>query len=997
MKTLILILLNDSTFAERFFSQDNQIFALYAVITGTVVVLIAWIAKKVWDFFTRVRKDNRTNTDTLWQFRIKAKTLQPGLHLNVTNYKRPFFQRNSFEEIYNIFVNQKKHLIISGRSGLGKSRTVFELLSKLETKTEILIPKFPKPEDYDPIKSFKKLKRVILLLDDLQKYEISDIQFYIENLKSVAVDFQFIATCRSEYDEKIYADYNLSNLKRIALTPLSIAEGKSLAKMVNVKFNSQTFDNTAGSILYDLERLKVIYKQLEINQRLILEMIKLLKALSLNCDSGSVKEVAQHVYGFNEAYLKHDEWRNQIKRLRTMGFFDISTKGDILINDVYLSRLIEIDFLPVFKRYYKYLIEIKNSGALFYCGLYLESIDNFDFAEKCYNIAVSLYPRYSSAYYRLGMMYLKKAEHSEHALEYNNAGKFISQSIEYFLMASSLKSIDVAYHITLGYAYTKAAAVFDKTLDKKSEKKNLLLAIEVFGKTLNQIPKNASVARMRGFCYFQLEEYEKAMADYNSSISFDPFSPHPYYLLGLLYIAMDDDAKAIENYKKCLMRNPNFYQAYNNIGHIFSKRLQNPQYSIIEKESMAKSAIGSFLNSIRLSKGKHIVAYANLGHVYETQNRHLAAIKSYSIAIKKSPNYGAAYVSRGYALIKLLRFDEAESDLLKAIKLGYTQESLYQTLSFLYQKLGEKTSKGGDPVESDVFYKKALSYYEELLENKDIHVILSAKLGMAITYEKMGEIEKSTTLFRELLKNKHKNSKIISSAIQHITSTNNVAMLIELLEEFVLSVELDEIRKTDRKLLKEFCFFIQRCCKAGNFNINFLPFIEKMKVSFPEDYIVYKTSGFYYLYKVTNNCPPATNYEYVNLAETDFKKGLEVAPFSPVLHKYYCITNSVKCDLLKTNKELLNSKANLDTYLVCVEKTKLAFDESIRLLNTFIYPEIKVEYAIFLRKNNRISESSKIEKEAIEELLEQVNQNQKTMPQVEEELKELNSLKTTSN
>ena len=382
----------------------------WSVVIGTPFVILAGLTGLYLAFgWWKASRESKKNTGSLWQFDVKSTGLKPGKGFNIWSFKEAFHDRDSVEKAREKFLDEKKNLILTGRSGLGKTRTAFEILSKSKKKYEILIPFRTRPESFESKSSFKKRKSVILFIDDLQDYDPEDIAFYLDNLVAHSSEVRLLCTCKTEHEVAIYSSFPIPDLERYDIKEWAVSEGRSLASLLNIDFDERAFDRTPASLIYNLDKLKERYKQLAGNEKVILESIKLLKTITLRCNSDEVKGVAENVFELDQEYLSFNNWRDEFKKLETIGFYVVSEQGSVIVNDRYLSDLYELDFFPAFDRYFKYASDNGFDKALVVSGIYLDRRKHFDYAEKCFKEAIKISPKYASPYYRLGSHYLKKA------------------------------------------------------------------------------------------------------------------------------------------------------------------------------------------------------------------------------------------------------------------------------------------------------------------------------------------------------------------------------------------------------------------------------------------------------------------------------------------------------------------------------------------------------------------------------------------------------------
>jgi tetratricopeptide (TPR) repeat protein len=134
--------------------------------------------------------------------------------------------------------------------------------------------------------------------------------------------------------------------------------------------------------------------------------------------------------------------------------------------------------------------------------------------------------------------------------------------------------------------------------------------------------------------------------------------------------------EAINAYKKALSINPDYAEAYNNMG-VALKDLGK----IDEAIKIFKKAI--------LIKPHYVEAYNNLGNAYKDQHKTEDAIKAYKEAISLKPDYAEAYNNLGNSLYYLERFDEAVEFINKSILLKPNYVLAYNNLGIVLAAQGK--------------------------------------------------------------------------------------------------------------------------------------------------------------------------------------------------------------------------------------------------------------------------------------------------------------------
>jgi len=138
---------------------------------------------------------------------------------------------------------------------------------------------------------------------------------------------------------------------------------------------------------------------------------------------------------------------------------------------------------------------------------------------------------------------------------------------------------------------------------------------------------NAYAHYKRGDAYDDIQEYEKAIAEYNKAIEINPNYASAYYNRGCANAEMGQYSEAVADYDRALELRPN-----------------------------------------------HFLAYYNRGLVYSRIGENEKAITDYNKAIQVDPDDADAYYSRGLAYNKKGEVAKGVSDLEKCIELSTNPE-----------------------------------------------------------------------------------------------------------------------------------------------------------------------------------------------------------------------------------------------------------------------------------------------------------------------------------
>jgi len=161
--------------------------------------------------------------------------------------------------------------------------------------------------------------------------------------------------------------------------------------------------------------------------------------------------------------------------------------------------------------------------------------------------------------------------------------------------------------------------------------------------------------------YYDLEQYEKAISNYNKAIQLNPNDANTYNGRGLAYYDLEQYENAISNYNKAIQLNPNDANTYNGRGLAYYKL---EQY---------KKAISDFKQAIELNLETARIFYFQ-GNAYKKLREYQKAISSYTRAIETDNYWGEgsladAYYKRSLTYKELGNINKARSNLEKAAEL----------------------------------------------------------------------------------------------------------------------------------------------------------------------------------------------------------------------------------------------------------------------------------------------------------------------------------------
>lgn len=169
------------------------------------------------------------------------------------------------------------------------------------------------------------------------------------------------------------------------------------------------------------------------------------------------------------------------------------------------------------------------------------------------------------------------------------------------------------------------------------------LAILYFNKCIELKADFVEAYNERGYAYYHLRNYDKALQDFNKAIDLKPENPEPYYWRGNVYF----ESKYYDN------------------------------------------AIKDYTKAVEL-KNNYIAAYNKRGKIYFLQNKYEESLKDLSLVIDNNSTDAEVYFERGFIYNSLKQFKKAVEDFDKAISLRKDYTEAYQKRAEVYISLNEK-------------------------------------------------------------------------------------------------------------------------------------------------------------------------------------------------------------------------------------------------------------------------------------------------------------------
>lgn len=253
-----------------------------------------------------------------------------------------------------------------------------------------------------------------------------------------------------------------------------------------------------------------------------------------------------------------------------------------------------------------------------------------------------------------------------------------------YKMAVSLDSNKAAYYSIIG--------------DLLFENKDLEGSVIWLQKAIDKNPKDPRAHLKIAKLFLYIKDYPKAFGEINVVLRSDIYNPEAYFLKGMVYKDMNDTAKAISSFQTVLQVAPDYKEASNQLGLLYTakkddvgvKYFENayrmdttdvrPLFNkavYLQNKNQKEEAIQLYRKCI--AKDIHFIdAYFNLGFLYMEQDSVQKALHMYDMITKVQPDNPTAYYDRGVCYERLNKMPEAINDYKMAARLdtGYSSPKL---------------------------------------------------------------------------------------------------------------------------------------------------------------------------------------------------------------------------------------------------------------------------------------------------------------------------------
>jgi len=253
-------------------------------------------------------------------------------------FRSYYFERNEVDGEIRRIVNDRKHVLITGKPLSGKTRLIYQTMKMLGDNYVIVIPRMVDIDPSEflfPPKTVQK-KIMIVVFDDMDKFAgKQNFQFLMEGLLRQGA--MIVATVRSGPEHErlrktLETGHSLIFSQRFEIPSLSEDEASVIAKETGRGLSSG-FDGTAGSIFLGLEAMKGRFDECSSVEKSVLKCIKRLyySGLYLEREVFSLKQIRNLGRVWKQLELSQYQWDEIVENLEKVGF--ITVEGEKVFAD----------------------------------------------------------------------------------------------------------------------------------------------------------------------------------------------------------------------------------------------------------------------------------------------------------------------------------------------------------------------------------------------------------------------------------------------------------------------------------------------------------------------------------------------------------------------------------------------------------------------------------------------------------------------------------------
>ena len=285
------------------------------------------------------------------------------------------------------------------------------------------------------------------------------------------------------------------------------------------------------------------------------------------------------------------------------------------------------------------------------------------------------------------------------------------------------------------------------------------------------------ILNCRGKCLIFLNRFDEAIETYQKINSYEANAKN-YLKIGVCYYNKQNIDEAINNYNKAIELNPVYTEAYFNKGICLCNQKKKEE------------AIEVFNKAIEISNNDAEL-YLNRGYCYFAINNFRKAIKDFNKAIELRPNFSEAYIRKAACYQEMKKEEEALIEYKHAIEINdlHSKPMLFQAALYVsnYYKLKNN-------------YEEALPYILKCAEYDEENEL--AQFNAGIAQMKMKKYDEAINFFNITLKINRTN---VHAMFNKAICLMNIEKYDEAILIFSLLIQMNK-KDFESHLYKGICF-----------------------------------------------------------------------------------------------------------------------------------------------------------------------------------------------
>ena len=285
---------------------------------------------------------------------------------------------------------------------------------------------------------------------------------------------------------------------------------------------------------------------------------------------------------------------------------------------------------------------------------------------------------------------------------------------------------------------------------------NLKQASQIYEEILKIDSQNSIVLHLKGVIAFQCGKNDQAIALIAKSIVINPDYSEAYNNLGNVFKVQKKLQQALVCFEKAIKLNPDYSEAYNNLGIVFFENKQiesailfckkaislNPNYSeayfnignFLKKQKLIDDAIYFYNQAISINPN-YIEAIMNLANCFFEIGDYDDAITNYQKLIRINPNIPESFLNIGLIMIGKGKLESSIIYLEKSLKLNPKLSLAHFNLGNVYKELDN--------------YETAIKYYNLAIDVSPKNV--NAYINKALIYKNLDDFDNAVQMLEKAL------------------------------------------------------------------------------------------------------------------------------------------------------------------------------------------------------------------------------------------------------